>query len=237
MTLVLKYDFLMNEQADQNSSLKKSFAHSGSRLYGVLRLLIPLVVFFGLSTLVVFITGGSKYFSGSDDASSHEILAPSIGGPLDLVNQNGQPISENSYADKYKLIYFGFTYCPVICPTSLTKMVEAYTSLPKNFQTKVQPIFITLDPERDTVPVIKNYVEMFDPHLIGLTGSVAQIEGAKKSYKVFSSKVGEGDNYTIDHSSFIYLQTPDGKTVGLFKTTDTADIIQKRIESVISHQE
>lgn len=204
------------------------------RLYSVLRVALPLLVFIALVSLVIFVTGGSRYFINSNNAEQHDIVAPSIGGPFHLVNQDGVSVTEKNYAESYKLIYFGFTYCPVICPTSLSKMVEAYLALPPQLQSKIQIIFITLDPERDTAPVVKSYVGLFDPHLVGLTGSTEQIEAVKKAYKVFATKVGEGENYTIDHSSFIYLQDPEGKTIGLFKTSDTVDIIRQRLEQVLT---
>ncbi|OIN86929.1 MAG: hypothetical protein AUJ12_04140 [Alphaproteobacteria bacterium CG1_02_46_17] len=174
-----------------------------------------------------------------DQSSSHILAATSIGGPFSLVDQDGQPRTEKDYADKFKLMYFGFTYCPAICPTELSKMSEAYLSLPEEMQQKLQPIFITIDPERDTPTVIKGYVNLFMPQLVGLTGSVDQIESVKKSFKVYAAKVSEGDgsdpeDYTMDHSSMIYLLDPAGQTVGLFKTADTSEDIKARLMDVLA---
>ncbi len=174
-----------------------------------------------------------------DQSSSHILVATSLGGPFSLVDQDGIPRTEKDYADKFKLMYFGFTYCPAICPTELSKMSEAYLSLPEEMQQKLQPIFITIDPERDTPTVIKGYVNLFMPQLVGLTGSVDQIESVKKSFKVYAAKVSEGDgsdpeDYTMDHSSMIYLLDPAGQTVGLFKTADTSEDIKARLMDVLA---
>lgn len=231
---LLRYGHVMSSIDDSPRPLHSPSPPRPSRIYSVLRIILPLLVFVALVSLVIFVTGGSKYFMNSGRADHQDIIAPGIGGPFSLVNQDGVAVTEKNYADHYKLTYFGFTYCPVICPTSLSKMVEAYLALPPNLRAKLQIIFITLDPERDTAPVVKSYVGLFDPHLVGLTGSMEQIEDVKKAYKVFATKVGEGDNYTIDHSSFIYLQNPEGKTIGLFKTSDNVDMIRGRLEQVLS---
>jgi protein SCO1/2 len=149
--------------------------------------------------------------------------AAKIGGAFTLVDQDGKTRTEKDFNQVYKLVYFGFSYCPAICPTELQKISEALASLPEDISGKIQPIFITIDPERDTPAVLKDYVSLFDKRLIGLTGSVDQIEAVKKEYKVYASKVPQDDTYTMDHSSFIYFMTPDDKPVYLFRISDTAE--------------
>lgn len=157
-----------------------------------------------------------------------------IGGPFTLINQDGQTVTEKSFGNKYLLIYFGFTYCPAICPTELQKMAEAFHALPKAWQTQVQPLFISVDPERDTPETLKNYVDLFLPELVGLTGTMDQIAAVKSSYKIYAAKVPEGDSYTMDHSSYIYLVDPAGKARAIFKSSDTAASIASYISKLKS---
>lgn len=159
-------------------------------------------------------------------------VAPNIGGPFTLVNQDGKTVTEKDYANKYLLIYFGFASCPAICPTELQKMTEAYQALPKPWQDRIQPVFITIDPERDTPAILKNYVELFMPQMVGLTGTTDQIDAVKKAYKVYGAKVPEGDSYTMDHSSFIYFMGLGGKPLAMFKTSDTAQMMANTIPTL-----
>ena len=129
-----------------------------------------------------------------------------IGGPFTLVNQDGEKVTEATYQGQYKLIYFGFTYCPAICPTELQKMRQAMKGLPNEISAKIQPIFISVDPERDTPEVMKDYISLFDPNLVGLTGTVPQVSQIKRAYRIFSSKVDDesGTDYAVDHSCLLY---------------------------------
>lgn len=181
------------------------------------------------------IAGLSILSEKGNEPSSHPslpLVAPGIGGQFALIDHNGKAVTEKDFANKYLFIYFGFTYCPAICPTELQKMTEAYHSLPKEWQDRIQPIFITIDPERDTPEVLKNYVGLFMPELVGLTGSQAQIDAAKKAYKVYGAKVPDGDTYTMDHSSYIYFMDKNNAPLAMFKTSDNADRIAKTIPTL-----
>ncbi len=164
-------------------------------------------------------------------------MASSVGGAFSLVDQDNKPRTDKDFAKTYKLIYFGFASCPAICPTELQKMAQALKSLPENIQAEVQPIFITIDPERDTAAMLKKYVGLFDKRLIGLTGSTAQIDAVKKTYKVYAAKVpaenGAKDEYTMDHSSYIYLMTPDDQLAKIFKTEDTSASVADGIREYV----
>ncbi len=179
--------------------------------------------------------------SGSTATSSKIVNAAGIGGPYTLIDQDGVTRTEADFKNTYKLIYFGFTFCPAICPTELQKIAQALKSLPDDIRAKIQPIFITIDPERDTPAVMKKYVPMFDPRLIGLTGSVEQIEAVKKAYKIYGAKVppAEGaaaDEYTMDHSSFFYFMTPDDQMISIYKTEDLAsDMVEQLTEYFKAH--
>lgn len=151
---------------------------------------------------------------------------------FDLTDQNGMSRSQADYAGKYKLVYFGYTYCPTICPTDLAKMTDAFLSLPVETQKKVQPLFITIDPDRDTPEVLKGYVELFMPELVGLTGSAAAIGEMEKIFGVSAVKVPDAADpsaYTMDHTSFIYLTAPDGEILSMFRTEDSAEKIREQV--------
>ena len=185
----------------------------------------------GLS-LGAAIAGLSILLDTKNSASELPLVAPNIGGAFTLVNQDGKTVTDKDFAGKYLFVYFGFTYCPAICPTELQKMAEAFKGLPKAWQSRIQPIFITIDPERDTPDILKNYVGLFMPELIGLTGTPAQIEAVKKEFKIYAAKVPEDDSYTMDHSSYLYFMGLDGKALAMYRTSDTSDKIIKQIPTL-----
>jgi cytochrome oxidase Cu insertion factor (SCO1/SenC/PrrC family) len=128
-----------------------------------------------------------------------------IGGPFALIDHTGKPRTEANFRGKLMLVYFGFTYCPDVCPTDLQNIGLALDQLGEAAE-RVQPLFITLDPARDSAEHLKDYVPMFHPRLIGLTGDPAAIHAAAAAYRAYYAKVPlKGDDYTVDHSSFIYL--------------------------------
>ncbi len=136
-----------------------------------------------------------------------------IGGPFTLVDQHGEKVTDQDFAGRFMLVYFGYTYCPDVCPLSLSNMVQGIGLLEPEQADKVVPIFITVDPERDTVAQMAEYAPLFDPGLVALTGSAEQIKQAAKAYRVYYSKVenGSSSDYLMDHSAFIYLMGPDGR--------------------------
>jgi len=142
----------------------------------------------------------------------------SVGGPFTLVDTTGTTVTEQSFRGKWMLVYFGYTFCPDVCPTELQTIATALDALGPSAD-KVAPIFITVDPERDTVPALAEYVKLFDTRLVGLTGSEAQITAATRAYRVYYAKANAKDSssYLMDHSSFIYLMGPDGTFRALFR--------------------
>lgn len=157
-----------------------------------------------------------------------------IGGPFELVDQTGTTRSEGDFLGRYMLIYFGYVYCPDVCPTSLSNMTQALDELAEDAPdkaAKIVPLFITVDPERDTVEVIESYAEHFHPEMVALTGNEAQVAKAAKAYRVYYAKAGEegSDDYLMDHSSFIYLMGPDGKYVAHFTHTAAPDEIAEAL--------
>jgi len=160
---------------------------------------------------------------------------PKIGGPFNLVNQDGVNVTEADFKGRYMLIYFGYTYCPDVCPTALSAMADALDIMGAKADI-ITPVFITIDPERDDAEAMKMYVENFHPRLVGLTGSVDQIKAAAKSYKAYFAKVGDGYNdgyYTMDHSSITYLMGPEGKFITHFGHGVEAEAIAKKLAEVL----
>lgn len=158
-----------------------------------------------------------------------------LGGDFTLQDHTGKTITQNDYAGMLKLIYFGFTYCPAICPTELQKMAASYEMLEDDIKPQIAPLFITVDPDRDTVTVMRDYVEMFHPAFVGLRGTPEQTEDIKKKYRVFATKVQDESlqDYTVDHSSFIYLMSADNKPLMIFRMEDGADMIAAEIRKAL----
>lgn len=145
------------------------------------------------------------------------VTAPaSIGGPFQLTDQAGQTVTEKNLKGKPSLIFFGFTHCPDVCPTSLFEMSEVLRAMGGDAD-KVNAYFVSVDPERDTAEAMKNYLASFDPHLKGLTGDSAAVAKVISAYRVYAKKVPLKDgDYTMDHTALIYLMDRDGKFVSPF---------------------
>ena len=136
-----------------------------------------------------------------------------IGGPFSLTDQNGGRVSDTTYRGKIELIYFGFTHCPDACPTTLTLIGDAMKKLTPQEAKQIQPIFITLDPERDTPSVLAEYVRYFVPGMVGLTGTAKQIADAAREFRIAYQKVkapNPDQPYTIEHASIIYVMDRRG---------------------------
>lgn len=143
--------------------------------------------------------------------------APSaIGGPFKLTDQDGKPITDADLKGKPFLVFFGYTHCPDVCPTTLFEVSEVLRALGPD-SGRAAALFITVDPERDTPAVLKDYLSNFDPHLRGVTGSTEALAGVEKEYRVYSKKVptGNGD-YSMDHSAIVYLMDKSGRFVAPF---------------------
>jgi protein SCO1/2 len=152
---------------------------------------------------------------------------PSIGGPFTLVDQNGRTVTDATLKGKPTLIYFGFTYRPDVCPTSLLLMETALEKLGPGAADKVNLVFITVDPERDTPALLEGYVTNFGPTFVGLTGTPAQVAAAARAYRVYYQKVPgkDGGPYLMDHSSIVYLLDRNGRFVTHFTHDAKAEAI------------
>ena len=158
-----------------------------------------------------------------------------IGGPFELTNQDGKRVTDQDFRGRYMLVFFGYTYCPDVCPTTLQLMSQALDKLGSQ-GAGIQPVFISIDPERDTPETLKAYVANFSPRLIGLTGSAGDIAKVARAYRVAYSKVENGGPkaYLMDHSSIIYMMGPDGAFVKHFTYTTDVDGLAKDIAAAAS---
>ncbi|UPK27499.1 SCO family protein [Bradyrhizobium sp. 195] len=146
-----------------------------------------------------------------------------IGGPFQLTDQNGKAVTDKNLKGKPTLIFFGYTHCPDVCPTSLFEISEVLRAMGKDAD-KVNAVFISVDPERDTPATMKEYLSSFDPHLEGLSGDPAETAKVITSYRVYAKKVPTKDgDYTMDHTALIYLMDRDGRFVSPFNLKRTPE--------------
>lgn len=191
-------------------------------------ILIAIVAGLWLSELVI----GAAERKGAPATSSGEAR---VGGPFTLVDQTGKTVTEADFRGRYMLIYFGFTFCPDVCPTELSAMTAAIEALGAEGE-KIQPVFITIDPERDTPEIMARYVTLFHPRLVGLTGTSEQIAATAKAWHVFYRKAKDEsspEDYTMDHSSIIFLMGPDGEYLKLFPPGTGPDEMAEQIAAFL----
>jgi cytochrome oxidase Cu insertion factor (SCO1/SenC/PrrC family) len=157
-----------------------------------------------------------------------------VGGPIELVSHKGENVTDKDFRGKYMLVSFGYTYCPDVCPTELQVISAALDELGEKAR-DIQPIFITIDPERDTVATLAQYMPSFHPSYIGLTGRPEAIAKAAKAYRVYYSKSENksGGDYLMDHSSIIYLMDKEGTFLKHFSYQTDAGELAKAIEEAI----
>jgi protein SCO1/2 len=200
---------------------------------------------------------------GIQPAPDTGVTAIEIGGPFELVAHTGETVSDATFRGKFMLVFFGYTYCPDVCPTDLQVMSEALDLLGDKGQA-VQPIFITVDPERDTTDAMADYVGAFHPRLVGLTGTKEQVAAAAKAYraayfKVFYPPFGdaeddgdkeateaetgepdaeevEDEDYLVNHSAFTYLMGPDGGYLTVFPHKTSAEDMAKVIAAELEKE-
>jgi protein SCO1/2 len=153
-----------------------------------------------------------------------------IRSEFSLIDQTGKPVTNADYGGEWQLVFFGYTYCPDICPTTLNDVALILEDLGDEAD-QVRPLFITVDPERDTPEVMAAYVANFDPRIVGLTGTPEQIKQAAQAFRAYYAKVDQGsapDGYTMDHSAFLYLMDPEGAYATHFSPSEEpADVAEK----------
>ncbi len=189
--------------------------------------------------VVIAFLAGRMYFDGPGRMVEDAAITPSpaIGGPFTLVDQNGVAVSDTDFRGRFMLVFFGYTYCPDICPTGLGRNSDALDLLGKAAD-RVVPIFVTVDPERDTVEQIRSYADFFHPRLVALTGTPEQIAAVAKSYRVYYAKAMEEgrapEDYLIDHSSITYVMGPDGRFLGHFGHDVSPERMAERLARIIA---
>lgn len=180
-------------------------------------------------------TNTNRSASTQVETSEAKPATAEIGGEFTLVNTEGQTISTEQFKGKIRWVYFGFTSCPAVCPTDLANISHVLKRLGKKAD-NLQVLFITVDPERDTPEVMKKYMESYDPRIMALTGTAAQIATAAKAYKVYYKKMEAGampGGYTMDHSAFLYVMDREGKYLTHFGHDEDLIRMEKELETYL----
>jgi protein SCO1/2 len=162
--------------------------------------------------------------------------AVTIGGPFALIAPDGTTVTDQTFRGKWLLVYFGYTFCPNTCPMTLNEIATALEKLGTD-ATKMQPLFITVDPQRDTREVLEQYTRSFDPRIVGLTGSPQQIDAVTQEYGAYAArdKTGPGpEDYVIDHSTYLYVMDPGGKFVRAFDADTSGDRIADALRELLA---
>jgi protein SCO1 len=194
-----------------------------------------LLIAVGLAGLVILAAGTFLALELRDNPRgvAGTALASAIGGPFRLTDQNGKTVTDTDLRGKWSLIYFGYTHCPDACPTALNDISIALEQLgPK--RDAVRPVFITVDPERDTPDALKAYVTSFDAPILALTGTAEEVAQAAKAYRVYYAKHPEaGGDYSMDHSSVIYVMDPQGRLTATFTHESPPEQIAERLKKLL----
>ena len=167
------------------------------------------------------------------------LAGASIGGEFELIGTNGETVRWADFQGQYRIVYFGFTFCPDICPTDTQRFSQGLLQFERSapeLGAKIQPIFVSVDPERDTPEVVAEFVANFHPRLIGLTGSPEQVKAAADTFRVFYSR-GEttpGGGYLVDHSAIVYLFGPDGEPLATLPTDQGAEAVAAELSKWVS---
>lgn len=184
--------------------------------------------------LVVLLFGAGGFLWLSNNGGNSTGLG--IGGAFTLQDGNGKPVTDRDFRGSYMLVYFGYTFCPDVCPTTLNAMADALDRLGPQAG-KVKPVFITVDPRRDTPSVVKQYVAAFGQGIVGLTGTPEEIAKVAKAYRVYYAehRTGPGpDDYAMDHSSVLYLMDPNGGFVAPMRADMSGTELSANLKKLIS---
>lgn len=159
-------------------------------------------------------------------------LTGAIGGPFTLTASDGRTVTDETFRGKWLLIYFGYTSCPDACPTALNNMGVALDRLGAD-GASLQPIFITVDPKRDTREILAEYLKSFDPHIVALTGTEEQIAAVTKEYRVYVEAQQGGGDYLVNHSSLFYLMNPEGRFVNVIRGDASGDELADKLRQMM----
>lgn len=197
----------------------------------ILLVLLALAIAFAVAMQWRARQAGPEGAAGTAEAAP--LAGAALGGPFALVDQDGRPRTDKDFTGKYRLMYFGYTFCPDVCPNDVQKMIQGYRAFEAKEPgraAKVQPVFVTIDPARDTPAAVKEFVGAFHPKLVGLTGTQQQVDPVLKEFRVYAAKRGEGENYLMDHSAMIYLFGPDGAPISFVSQDSDAAAVTAELE-------
>jgi len=207
-------------------------ARSQPKAAGSPRFLLVAAGFAGVLVLVAAVLLGIAFHDAGKGVAGSP-LAGMIGGKFSLVDQNGKPFTDADLKGKWRLVFFGYTHCPDVCPTALNDLSLALDELGAK-KDQVGIVFISVDPERDTPDVLKSYVESFGGPVVALTGSADEVKQAAQDYKVYYAKHPRTDGgYDMDHSALIYVMDPQGRFTATFTPDDKEDAIVKRLQKLL----
>lgn len=184
--------------------------------YKWIRFLVVALIGFALGAAIAAVQGKNQAVA--------EVAGVSVGGGFSLTDHHGNPVTEKSWPGKYKLVFFGFTHCPSICPAGLQKMAAVMEGYDAKGE-KIVPLFITLDPARDTKEVMAAFVGKFNQNIVGLLGTEEQVKAVESAYKVYASKVpgANAADYMVDHSAYTYFMSPDDRLLAVLGPDETAE--------------
>ena len=186
------------------------------------KLLLPIII---LALGFVSLVGVALYIVAQP---SEQRASVAIGGPFQLVDQTGKRVSEATYKGAPSVVFFGYTHCPDVCPTTLFELTEVLKRIPTD--RKVAALFVTVDPERDTPANLKDYLSSFDPRISGLSGTRAEVDAALKTFRVYAKKVpSDNGEYSMDHSAIIYLMDKQGRFVSALNLQQAPEAVAREI--------
>jgi protein SCO1/2 len=189
------------------------------------------------AVLLLLVMAGAAWYLAAAAPPRGNLSDSAIDGRFALVDETGRPVTEQSYAGRWRLIYFGYTWCPDICPTDTAEIaagLKAFEKAEPERAARVQPLFLSFDPARDTPAVLAEFTDHFHPRLVGLTGSPAQVAAALKGFRIYATRV-EGatpGSYTFDHVAIVYLMDPDGRPVE-FLARPNARTVAAMLERIV----
>lgn len=157
----------------------------------------------------------------------------SLGGAFALVDGDGRQVTDQTFRGKWLMVFFGYTHCPDVCPTTLSDIAQALDQLGP-LASQIQPLFVTVDPERDDPATMRDYTQAFGTRILGLTGSPAQIAAIAKAYHVYYAKHPEGTGYSMDHSAIVYVMRPDGTPAGFLTPDIGASAIADKLKAIVA---
>jgi len=190
-----------------------------------------LILAAGLAVIVGLGLGFSIPVSKPDLEVSQSI----IGGPFEMVNHLGETVTQESFKGRHMLVYFGYTFCPDVCPTELQSMTVALNDMGEEADA-ITPVFVTIDPARDDVAAVRDYIGFFHPRLVGLTGTPEQVEAMTDAFGVFYARArdtGETTDYLMDHSSLIFLMDEDGRYVTHIRANTSPEAMARQLRDAL----